>query len=294
MGKASSENDLFETFRSDLALSVISLVRTPKSSANGSRNPFRKMKNKQPHRKKTQNKMAKKTESIMKVHPMCRLFNSIAPLSNEEYQQLSEDIKERGIRVPILVNPTKDTILDGLNRHNVAFDLKLDRKDIPMEVFKGDEQAVSDEIISRNLRRRHMTDEQRAGVISKFRGPVLEKEAKDRMEHKNGDEGNKSASGAFSKGAVVKQLAKEAGVSQHKMQQIEKVRKTGDLDAVIAGKEKAKTASRRAPVKKKPRKEIPFEDQVYAKWSRFIQSFAPAQRRRVMEMVNVWCASKKS
>jgi hypothetical protein len=233
-------------------------------------------------------KMMKLGNKALKVHPMCQLFNQLAPYPKKKYDELVADIAERGIVMPLLLNRARDTIIDGWNREKAAYDLKL--KEFPYEIFKSDDdEEVRKEIISRNVRHRQLTADQNAAIVSKFRGPVLEKEAKERMQHKvNGD----GKSGSFAKGPVVKQLAQEAGVSTHKMAQIEKVRKAGQLDDVITGKKKAKAVVKGITKKAKPRKEVTFEDQVYARWTRFLNGFAPPQRRRVMDMVSVWIGKK--
>src|SRR5262245_54448672 len=118
---------------------------------------------------------------IMKVHPLCRMFGALAPMPEKEHAELVEDIRQNGIKVPILVNAKKDTILDGYTRWKIAYDLKLKLADDRFEVFKGKDEEIEAEILSRNLFRRHMTDEQRVALVSKLRGPQLEKEAKKRV-----------------------------------------------------------------------------------------------------------------
>src|SRR5205823_6980221 len=87
---------------------------------------------------------------------------------------------QNGILVPILVNKKKDTIIDGRNRWMIATELKMDGK-VPLEVFKGKDEEIPGEIISRNIFRRHLTDEQRVMLVTKIRGEKLEEEAKQRQ-----------------------------------------------------------------------------------------------------------------
>src|SRR6266852_3149653 len=113
----------------------------------------------------------------MKVHPVAKMFPTIGA---KEMKELRADIEARGIVVPILVNQEKDTILDGRNRYSIAYELGLGDGKVPMEVFKGKDEEIPGEIIARNILRRHLTDDQRAAIIAKIRGPQLEKEAAER------------------------------------------------------------------------------------------------------------------
>src|SRR5713101_8196064 len=126
-----------------------------------------------------------------KIHPVARLFPT---LEAKEMGELRDDIKARGIVTPILVNKARDTIIDGRNRWMIATELKMDGK-VPMEVFEGDDADIPNEIISRNILRRHLTDDQRAAIIAKIRGPQLEKEAAERKGAR-ADLALKSASGS--------------------------------------------------------------------------------------------------
>lgn len=226
--------------------------------------------------------MAKK---VMKIHPLCRMFGQIAPMPKAELAQLTEDIRANGIKVPILINKKKDTVLDGFTRWKIAYDLKLKLPNDRFEVFRGKDEEIEKEILSRNLFRRHMTDDQRVALVDKIRGPQLEKEAKERQSKAGSFKGKASLEG---KGSVAEKIAKEAGVSEHKAEQAERARKAGTLDDVIAKKTKLRTAAKKGKTKRKPRKEVPFEDQVYKKWTAWINRFPPPQRREVMKLVKGW------
>src|SRR5438128_7876196 len=99
-----------------------------------------------------------------KIHPVARLFPT---LEAKEMGELRDDLATNGIRVPILVNKKKDTIIDGRNRYMIATELKMDGK-VPLEVFKGKDEEIPGEIISRNILRRHLNDDQRATLIAKI------------------------------------------------------------------------------------------------------------------------------
>jgi hypothetical protein len=226
--------------------------------------------------------------AAMKVHPLCRMFNSLAPIPKDELAELTADIKANGIKVPILVNAKKDTILDGLTRWKIAHDLKLDLPDDRFEVFAGKDDEMEGEILSRNLFRRHMSDDQRVAVVSKLRGPALEKAAKARQSAAGSFKGKAEGKALNGKGSVAEQVAKTAGVSKRKGEQAEKVRKSGALEDVIAGKEKLHKAAKKAPSKKRKTKVVPFEDKVYAKWTQWLNRFSPAERKEVTKLVKGW------
>jgi len=231
-------------------------------------------------------------QQTMKVHPLCRMFNSLAPIPKAELAELTADIKANGIKVPILVNAKKDTILDGLTRWKIAHDLKLKLADDRFEVFPGKEEEIDGEILSRNLFRRHMSDDQRVAIVSKLRGPELEKAAKARQSAAGKFKGKAEGKSPNGK-SVAESVAETAGVSKRKGEQAEKARKGGALDDVIAGKEKLRSAAKKTPSKKrKPAKVKPFEDVVYAKWSQWFNRFSPTERKEVMKLVHGWTAPK--
>jgi hypothetical protein len=227
---------------------------------------------------------------VMKVHPLCQQFSRMAPLPPKERAEMQADIKENGIKVPILIDRKKTTILDGLTRWKMAHDLNLKLKPENFEVFQGEEADIEKEILSRNLFRRHMDGDQRVAIVSMIRGPQLEQEAKERQSTAGSFKGKKNGKAKPEvSGSVAAHIAKEAGVSQHKAEQAEKARKSGVLGDVVAGKTKLRSAAKSAGKKpRKPKKETPFEDQVYKKWTQFINRYAPPVRRRVMDLIKGW------
>lgn len=199
---------------------------------------------------------------------------------------MMEDIKQNGIKIPILVNSKGDTILDGATRWGIAYDLKLNLKPDRFEQFNSDdEKDIEKEILSRNLYRRHMTDDQRVAVVSKLLGPELEAEAKDRQVKAGSFKGKAKLNG---KGSVAESIAKTAGVTKYKGQQAEKARKAGSLDDVIQGKSKLRSAAKKGKTKKRPVKTVDFKDQVYKKWTQWLNRFAPPARREVCGFVKEW------
>jgi ParB-like chromosome segregation protein Spo0J len=227
----------------------------------------------------------------MKVHPFAQTF---AILKGKEQDDLREDIKANGVVVPILVNKKRDTILDGRNRWMLASELGIQR-DVPYDVFEGTDEEIPSEILRLNVFRRHLDDETRLAHIVKVRGPILEKEGK-RKQAEAADVGRGKA-GAFKKGAgetTVAQLAKESQASTYKTQQMEKVRKGGLIDDVIQKKMTLKEAAKKVGSKThKPAKVLSFEDEVWARWKRFVTYWPQTQHRDVFKHVQAFITERR-
>jgi ParB-like chromosome segregation protein Spo0J len=213
-----------------------------------------------------------------KLHPAANAFPEMPKL---EFDELKADIAAHGIKIPILVNKKKDTILDGRNRIMAAHDLKLKDSEVPIEVFNGSDEEVVPAIISRNIMRRHLTDDQRAALLAKLLAPQLEKEADARM--KSGKAVSKST-----QARTWQPIAKGAKVSQHKARSALTLVKHApkDLDNVIAGKEKLAAAAKKAHKKvKRPKPEKSLQERVEAKFLRMMESFAVTEYQAVREIL---------
>jgi hypothetical protein len=197
--------------------------------------------------------------------------------------ELKADIAANGTRIPILVNKKRDTILDGRTRMIVAHDLKLKDGEVPIEVFTGKPEEEVGEIISRNIHRRHLTDDQRVAIVAKLRGPQLAKEAEERQKAgEASDLGLKST-----QGRTRELIAAEADVSQHKARSALMTAKHApfELDMVIAGKERLAKAHANAKAKEKksskPKPQKSLRERVEAKFLRFMESFPVTDYREV-------------
>ncbi len=89
-------------------------------------------------------------------------FQVMPPLSVEEYVALRDDIAERGIVVPVVVDQ-HDRLLDGHHRRRIAEELQID---CPVEVRQvADDEDARNVAFTLNLARRHLTREQRRALI---------------------------------------------------------------------------------------------------------------------------------
>jgi hypothetical protein len=92
-------------------------------------------------------------------HPAADLFPE---MSEEDYEQFKEDIRARGLMVPIIT--TKDgLILDGRHRWRACMDTKTEPR---YQVYAGDPWEY---VVSTNLHRRHLTTSQRAMIADRLR-----------------------------------------------------------------------------------------------------------------------------
>ncbi|MEG3637675.1 Spo0J and IME4 domain-containing protein [Magnetococcus sp. PR-3] len=104
-------------------------------------------------------------------HPIADIF----PLmSEQELNELTQDIRDHGQREPIWLH-TDGRILDGRNRYNACCAIGAEPF---VEIYQGDDPVAFS--ISLNLHRRHLNESQRAMVAARLK-PMFEEEARARM-----------------------------------------------------------------------------------------------------------------
>jgi|SRR6516165_1256953 len=223
----------------------------------------------------------------LELHPKAKsLVSWLRLLESKEAKELKADIKEHGVQLPILLTNDGKQIIDGRNRWNIAHELEL--KQVPVEYYKGKDDDIEKIIWSRNVLRRHLTDDQRDQLRDALIAPQLEKEAKARKKagvrpsHENHQK----------VGSVADQVAEQLNITRHRADQLEKVRKSGMAKAVISGKRKLKDAAKDAPKKervKKPKSKIFAPDQlgteVYRKFHQLLRHFDISQWRAVKDHI---------
>ena len=106
----------------------------------------------------------------MEAHKFADIFPMV---EGNELEVLKNDIKEHGLLNPIVLY--EDQIIDGRNRYKACNEIGIEPK---FETYKGTKPLEF--VISLNLKRRHLTKDQRA-VISLDVLPMLEEEAKKRQ-----------------------------------------------------------------------------------------------------------------
>jgi ParB-like chromosome segregation protein Spo0J len=95
-----------------------------------------------------------------KCHPACLL---LPEMSEEDYRELVEDIRVHGQREMIHYAADTGDILDGRHRWRACKELGKDPWVYP---FHGTEEEQIALIISANIKRRHLTIQQRAAVAA--------------------------------------------------------------------------------------------------------------------------------
>jgi len=111
---------------------------------------------------------------LLKPHEFANIF----PLMNsKEYNELKKDIKENGLLEPIVLFEGK--ILDGRNRYNACTDVGIEPRN---KEYKGKDALQY--IMSTNLKRRHLTDSQKAIVGVRYK-KYYSKFAKERQIQSN-------------------------------------------------------------------------------------------------------------
>lgn len=93
-----------------------------------------------------------------KAHPLADLFPM---MSAEEMKALVEDVRERGVQRPIVM--LDGMVLDGRNRYHAAREAEVGYRVVE---FTGPDPLAF--VISENMRRRHLTDSQRAMVAARI------------------------------------------------------------------------------------------------------------------------------
>jgi N6-adenosine-specific RNA methylase IME4/ParB-like chromosome segregation protein Spo0J len=135
----------------------------------------------------------------MKIHPVASLMPEMTEL---EFHELKQDIKLRGLQNPILLS--KDgRIVDGRHRYKACKELGIDPSYIRSK--HEDDYELAREVVSLNVKRRHLNESQLAMIASKLTD-LYEKAAKLRAE-----EGRKAGGEATKTKAKGK--AKEEGLT---------------------------------------------------------------------------------
>jgi vacuolar-type H+-ATPase subunit I/STV1 len=107
----------------------------------------------------------------MESHEIADLF----PLMDKKrLKELAEDIARNGLLSPITTLDGK--ILDGRNRYRACL---MTNQELAFEEFHGDVRHALEYVVSKNLMRRDLDDEQRGQIWSKAAG-WIEAEAKER------------------------------------------------------------------------------------------------------------------
>jgi len=183
------------------------------------------------------------------VHPLANIFPL---LEGKEFDLFVESIDKQGVKESVLIADGK--LADGRNRARAVERLAAAGKviNMPTTAWVDDgSRTLAEEILIRNLHRRHLTADQRAIIVAQFQ-PMMQKEShrlptstKDTNEPatadlkadppqklRKNDKNRRSTSG---------RLAEVAGLSKYKMDQAADLMKHGspsDIQDVVSSHKK--------------------------------------------------------
>jgi len=179
-------------------------------------------------------------ETKQAVHPMALLFPSV---SGKRFDDLVADIKSKGLLNPIVRH--KGVVLDGSNRLRACVKAHVTPKFVEFENLNL--KCTPEEYIwSSNIERRQLTSDQRAMLAYEW-AAALRAQAKAKQQL-GGKDKTKQAESLRTRKAI----ADRAQVSEHKVQQVERVKKLAPqlVPQIASGKMKLKDAAKQADKKR--------------------------------------------
>lgn len=144
-------------------------------------------------------------------HPITEVF---PPLSDSDYQTLKADIAEQGLLEPIWVDKDK-RVIDGRHRLRACRELKIEPE---YQFTDYEEEDIASIVVSLNMRRRHLTESQRARIGANLI-PFFQKNAEKRQISGKAVEAKAEAEAAIGEpdlSAKVRSSKNEAGKSAAK------------------------------------------------------------------------------
>lgn len=171
-------------------------------------------------------------EYTVHVHPAADAFPM---MSEEEFQELVEDIKANGLRTPLVFNHNHSILIDGRNRLRACADARVSITYTTLPEGYTDQQII-DYIVSANVHRRHLTQAQKAMVATALE-PMYAEAAKERMLAGKKDPSADLREGSPREGRADEQAAKAVGASGRAVSQAKALKRDApDLaDKVAAG-----------------------------------------------------------
>ncbi|MCA9300447.1 MAG: ParB N-terminal domain-containing protein, partial [Phycisphaerales bacterium] len=172
------------------------------------------------------------------VHPAAAIFPAI---NGEEFDQLVEDIRERGLLEPIVLDG-ENRVLDGRNRLRACQAAGVEPQ---FTTYDGDDPVGF--VISMNIRRRQLTASQRAALAAELL-PQFEDQAKDRQrEHAGTAPGkgkNTQDKSDLSDGRAIAEAGRVLGVCATYVQKAKrlKMEAPGEFDAARGGSKSLRRA----------------------------------------------------
>lgn len=142
-------------------------------------------------------------------------YQVMPDLTSAEYEALREDIRQRGVLVPVEIDAETGAILDGHHRVAIAEDLGITYPRV-VRAGLGHEERLAHAVVL-NLNRRHLTPESRAEAVAALR----------------------------SQGWSTRRIARTAGISQSTVVRDLHAVESGDSTAVVTGSDGKRYQARR-------------------------------------------------
>ena len=189
----------------------------------------------------TQEPAAAKTLAVFQFHPVAEMFPMIDEKS-QEWIELRESIKRNGLLDPIIVDG--HVLVDGRNRLKLCTECGIPPRFVEWSSLSVTGISQADFIESKNINRRHLTDDQRTQVVTKIARWEMEREAEEAKratQLKPGENRVALKSGPPEKDSKAKharstagKIAAKAKVSRHKAEQAIKLSKAADSNPEAA------------------------------------------------------------
>jgi hypothetical protein len=233
------------------------------------------------------------------VHPACDAWPELPAV---ERKALRANIDAKGLKVPI---QTREVVGDNNAKYVIDGRTRLDlMEELGWQIVneKGDwigaaagkvahkvgrtHEEIGQEVNSYNGHRRHLPKEQLVKSIDDTIRKCREAgKSPNGFTHESTDPAVTARSVRRGAGGRLEGSTKD----EHKAAVVEQAAKVGISKRTV---ERVLAKGRTAPKKPRKVKEQSFEDQVWAKWSRWLKTFPPQDRRRVKVVVGGFCSSE--
>ena len=174
-----------------------------------------------------------------------QLAGTFPPMLPDEFRQLSDDIKKHGLREPIVLFEGK--ILDGRHRARACRELGITPKTRTLR-----NGSPLDFVISMNLKRRHLTESQKAMI-----GVDIEREYSKLIPK---GRPKKSGNNSTLSGKARKHAAKQLGINEHYISDAKAIKKASPTLARAVRKGKKTIPQALKEIRPKKQKRVPDQE----------------------------------
>jgi len=161
----------------------------------------------------------------MEYHALADYFPMLPP---EEFEQLKDSIKKFGLLEPITTLDGK--ILDGRNRYEACQAVGVEPK---YQEYKGNGHNPLDFVVAANMRRRHLTEAQKAQIIIDVEGRPAAMGREDSGIEAAIARGNNVHPWVDVRPPSYTELARKAGVSEQTIKRVAEVQDRPELTAQL-------------------------------------------------------------